>query len=200
MTAPPAPPGSLRRCPRASRRRGLGKDSTGRTGLARRPGPGNEILPGSIHAWAAGTLIVAWLGASQAGRRATPLGFRTEVRPCVPRTTNSRFRVRIPSADALRCPVSSRDERGPGQTWLQAESEAGPESTACCSDVTPAGAGTPPARVLHTSNGRFRGDPRRRRPDPGRHMAISSRPTLAPGRTGRQDLASSVPSCPKSAF
>ena len=36
MTAPPAPPGGLRRCPRASRRRGLRKNSTGSAGLARR--------------------------------------------------------------------------------------------------------------------------------------------------------------------
>jgi hypothetical protein len=32
------------------------------------------------------------------------------------------------------------------------------------------------------------------------HMADSIPPTLTPGRTGRQDRASSVRSCPKSAF
>jgi hypothetical protein len=72
LTAPPAPPGSLRRCPRASRRRGLGKDSTGPTGLARRAGFRKSILPGSISARPAGALIVARLGASQAGHRSMP--------------------------------------------------------------------------------------------------------------------------------
>jgi len=87
LTAPPAPPGGLRRCPRASRRRGLGKDSTGRAGLARRPRRRIDIPPGSIHAWPLGARSRGF----RPGSEASPSRVRGRVPACVPLVNIVRF-------------------------------------------------------------------------------------------------------------